>query len=130
MKATRASVALLANEFDTHQTYLLLRIVGPQFVDGRIERIALGVLLEIEVNVLDLVLVHKVPQIVRDVELRTRVDDAFDLGQQFVEIEVFGAGDILEIHLPVDGLDDEDLVARLVADRLDDQANRLLSIAI
>ena len=63
-------------------------------------------------------------QIVRDVELRTRIDDAFDLGQQFVEIEVFGAGDILEIHLPVDGLDDEDLVARLVADRLDDHVLR------
>ena len=47
------------------------------------------------------------------------MNDRLDLGQQLVEIHITGLRNILEIHLPVDTLDNEDLVHALVDHALD-----------
>ena len=63
-------VAHLAEEFDAHQTNLLLGVVATELLNCLFERIALGILLKIEVYVFDLILVHVFVQVVLYVESR------------------------------------------------------------
>ena len=57
-------ISLFTHELDAHQTNLLLRIVAAEFLDRLIERIALGIFLEIEVNVLCLILIDNLVNII------------------------------------------------------------------
>ena len=56
-----------------------------------------------------MVVIHHLFKEIVDVELGARVDDGLDLVEQFVKVDTFGVGDIVECHLAVDTLDDTHL---------------------
>ena len=53
-----------------------------------------------------MVIVHNFFQEIVDVELRAAIDNGFNLGEQFVEVESLCIGDVVECYLSVDALDD------------------------
>ena len=107
-------MSLFAEELDAHKANLLLGVVATQLLHSLFEAVALGVLLEVEVDILGLVLVNHLVYVVADVEFRARIDNRLNLAQQFAKFEVLSLGNILEVHLAVDALDDEYLVGALI----------------
>ena len=48
----------LTHKLYPHQTNLLLGVVTTKLLEGLVKRVALGILLEVEIDILDLVVVH------------------------------------------------------------------------
>lgn len=55
-----------------------------------------------------MVFVHDLFEEVVDVELGAGIDYGVDFVEEFFEVEAFGEGDVFEVYLAVDGLDDAD----------------------
>ena len=113
----KGSVAQLAHELDPHQADLFLGEVAAQLLDRLVERIGLGILLEIEIYLLGLVLVDRLIDIVADIEPRPRVPNVAEgyrfmftprwealkdpmiwiwaMGQAFFSLSVTGSGMIV-----------------------------------